>query len=753
MAPLHIGDRHRRTEDARLVVGGGCFAGDVRLPGQAYMAVRRSHLAHAVVEHLDVSAAKAMPGVLGVFTAGDLPLTARFLFDNLLPPALATMGRPVLANDEVHHIGEPVAVVVADSPYLAQDAVDAIHVQLRPLPACGTLGTAMAPGAPLVHGSLGTNLVGLGVDGFGDVEAGFGPGAVVVSARLEMGRVSGSAIEPRASTAAVRNGQIALWASTQAVYRVRDMVAKALDVKLDDVVVRAQDVGGGFGPKGRRYPEDLLIVWAARHLGRPIQWIASRSEDAVSSTHAHGSIFELELAAEPDGRLRALRGVLWHEIGAYPSIGVLLAGSIIRNMLCTYRLPALAIEAVGVFTNTTPTGTVRGGPGPEGNFAIERMMDVLAGRLGIDPAEVRRRNLIPNDLHPYTVRLANSQFTVDSGDFPNLLREAVRLIGPPGNEDDGKLHGIGIAMGVELAADLFRSEAARVQMHKDGTVNVFVGSSPQGQGHETMATQIVADRLGWPLERIKVTAGDTRWLARGGPTATSRSAVSVGNAVSLAARSVRQALLEAAASALGTAAVDLEVTGGYIRARVDGEPIRPAIDFIPHGGIDVIEEWRATSDAPSPSSCHAVEVAVDAGTGAVELKRYVVAYDAGILINPLIVEGQLCGGIAHGVGYGLLEQAVYSADGILRTSTFGDYMLASPAEVAFDPQLMSCPTSTASNPEGFKGAGELGTIGAAAAIASAVESALRQLSPRVRITEVPIRSETIVRLLSSMGQG
>jgi carbon-monoxide dehydrogenase large subunit len=712
------------------------------------MFVRRSDVARARLLRVDVTAAQEKSGVIAAFTAHDLPPSARYVLDSLLPPQLAGIARPVLAEDEVKHVGEALAVVVAETAYAAQDAASAIDVDIQPLPACGTVESALAPGAPLVHNHLGSNVGVWGIDGFGDAEGAFA-GAITVSERLTMARVVGAAIEPRTVTAAPEGGGVSLWTSTQAVFRVRDMVASALGLEASEVVVRAKDVGGGFGPKGRRYPEDVLVAWAARQLDRPIMWVATRTEETASSMHGHGSTFELEVAADPDGRLRGLRGVLWHDIGAYPSIGALLPGSILRNMLCTYRLPALRFEVRGVLTNTAPTGTVRGGPGPEGNFAIERMLDLLAARLGLAPAELRRRNLLEPTSLPYVVRLAASEIEVDGADFPRLLEEAERHAAAPPDDQDGRLHGVGLVMGVELGANLFPSEPARIRLHNDGTAHVFIGSSPQGQSHETMATQIVADRLGWPADRIRVHSGDTTSLPRAGPTATSRSAICVGNAVAMAAGSVRGLLVKAAANVLGIDWSQLELEGGWIVETKAARRLRPALDFLALSGIDVTEVWRAGPHGGCSASSHAVEVAVDPDTGAVEVLRYVVAYDAGVLVNPSVVDGQLTGGIAHGIGYSVLEEAQYASDGEMLTPTFREYVIAGPADIAFEPVLVSCPTAATSNPGGFKGAGEIGVIAAPAAIAAAIESAVRKVAPHARITEIPVRPETIVSLLAS----
>ncbi|MEP6753209.1 MAG: molybdopterin cofactor-binding domain-containing protein, partial [Candidatus Dormiibacterota bacterium] len=420
-----FGQLHRRVEDEPLITGRGRFAGDVHLDGQTYLAVRRSHEPHALVRKIDTAVSHAMPGVVAVFVREDLPETTRFVYDDFLPAVLVGFGRPVLADREVNYLGEAVAIVIAETPYMAADAAGAIDVDLEPLPSAGTLESALEAGAALVHEHLGSNIALSGTDGFGDVESAFGPGAVIVRDRLVMNRVCGAALEPRAATAVPEGDGVKLWTSTQAVFLVRDRLAAYLGLDKEQVRVIAENVGGGFGPKGRTYPEEVLVAWAAMKVGRPVKWTSSRSEDSVTSMHAHGTIFELEIAGNPDGTLRGLRGRFWHDIGAYPSIGAVTPSRILETMVGAYRLPALRIEVGAVFTNATPTSTVRGGGGTEGNFAIERMLDRLAARLEVEQAEIRRVNLLPTEALPYRTRFAAGGVVLEGGDFPGLLSEAM----------------------------------------------------------------------------------------------------------------------------------------------------------------------------------------------------------------------------------------------------------------------------------------------------------------------------------------
>ncbi len=742
-----IGRRLRRVEDERLITGRGRYADDIRAPDQAYLAVRRAHLPHALIRSVNVDGAAAVKGVLGAFTAADLPEKARFIFD-VVPAELEGWGRPVLAADEVNYLGEAIAVVIADDPYAAADAAAAIEVELEPLPASGSIQAALAPQSALVHEHVASNIAFLGTDGFGDIAWAFGPEAVVVGDRLVMGRVCGAAIEPRSVIAVPHPDGLKVSSSTQAVFLVRNRIADYLGLEREKVVVLAEDVGGGFGPKGRMYPEEILVAWTALKLNRAVKWTATRSEDSITSTQAHGTVFDLELAADPDGTLRGLRGVIAHDLGAYPSIGAIVPSRIVEHMLCGYRMPAMRIDVQLIFTNATPTGTVRGGGGPEGNFAIERLMDSLAWRIGVEPAEIRRRNLIPPGAMPYEFRFGGNSIVLDCGDLSSLLSEARAHVEAVSPSDDGRLRGVGVAMGVEHTGKTFRGEPVRLRIGDEGVAQLFVGSTPSGQGHQTMCAQVVADRLGWPIDRVKVTAGDTRWLRNSGGTAGSRSAVTLGNAVSVAALAARAILLARAADILKVGAHELDLDDGVVVVR--GSPTKrlDAVDALPPGGIDLTDAWATQTPGTTPSSCHIAEVAVDPETGAVDVVRYVVVHDSGRDINPMIVEGQFHGGIVHGIGYALFEEAIFTADGDFRTATWPDYSIPSISDIGFEPLIVSHGTEARNNPEGIKGVGEAGTIPAVAAIASAVEAAIVQVARDAVISEVPITAQRLRQLIA-----
>ena len=744
----YIGRSTRRLEDRRLITGQGRYANDIQPEGALHVAFCRSSVPHARIRAIDRSAAVSMPGVVAVWTAEDLPEVAAGLSD-FGPPDLEQRGRPILNRDEVNYVGEAYALVVAESRYEAQDAAEAVLAELDPLPGVAGTLNAIADGAPLVHADMKSNIAGKSPTTFGDINSAFSDDAVVAKVRLLTDRVAGAAMEPRCVTAAydAKNEGLKVWTSTQNIFGVRNAIGSALDMKEDRVRVIAEDVGGGFGAKGMVFAEEVLVALVAWRLKRAATWTATRSEDGVTTAHAHGSVIELELAAGADGKLRGLRGRLVHDIGAYSGSGSGQPGIIISHMLSAYVLPAMHVEAVLVYTNTLPTGFIRGGGRPLGNFAMERAIDALARELKIDPIELRRRNLIQPEQIPFTTGLpAGRAGTVyDSGDYPKLLDMAIEGIGAKPSAD-GRLVGRGIACCVE-STSFGRGEPAKVRLQKDGVAHVYVGSTPGGQGHETMAALVTADRLGWPYEKIQVTAGDTGNVPFALLTAGSRSAVQVGNATARAATAMRKQLLDRGAEVLEADTADLVLEDGTISVR--GAPTRrvPVTDVIPAEGLEVLETFDPARPLTYSSGCHAATVAVDPDTGQVEVLRYVIAHDTGKPINPLTLEGQLLGGFAHGLGYALFESAAYDADGTPRAASFLDYSIVSTGEVSA-PELTHIETPTDSNPEGFKGAGESGTIPVPAAIAAAVEDAIRQRKPDAVVSEIPLSPDRVLELLS-----
>ena len=748
MAP-YIGRRMRRVEDERLITGRGHYAGDIKLDGLLHVAFSRSAVPHAVIRAIDASTAREMPGVIAIWTADELPEVTGGLSD-WGPEDMEARGRPILNRDEVNYVGEAFAVVVAETAYQAQDAADQVIAELDPLPGVGDVTTATMVGAPRVHDDMKSNVARTAITRYGDIRAAFDGDIVTAKIRLTTARIAGAAMEPRAVTATPDGDGLKVWSSTQNVFGVREAIAGALGLDGENVRVLAEDVGGGFGAKGSAFPEEVLTALVAWRLKRPAQWVASRSEDSATTAQGHGSVIELEIASDHSGKLRGLRGKLVHDLGAYAGSGAGQPDLIVSHMQSAYVLPAMEIESQLVYTNTVPSGFIRGGGRPLGNYSMERVMDRLARALDMEPAELRRRNLVQPDQIPFTTGYPAGRHGVvyDSGDYPKLLEMTLDKLGarPTDGSVDGRLVGVGVACCVE-STGFGRGEPARLRVNKDGSAELFVGSTPQGQGHQTMAAQVAADRLGWPIEKIAVTVGDTIHVPFALLTAGSRSAVQVGNAVSKAAVALRRQLLERAGEVLEADVADLVMEDGVISVRgAPGKRI-DATDVVPREGLEVLEKFDPKRGTAFASGCHGAVVAVDPETGEVEVIHYVIAHDTGKAINELIVEGQMHGGYAHGLGYALYEAATYDPDGGFRTASFLDYSIVSAAEVRVRPELLHIETPTDANPEGFKGAGETGTIPAPAAISNAVEDALRKRKPNAVIDHLPIRPDRIVEIL------
>jgi len=750
--PPYIGRRTRRVEDERLVTGAGRYAGDIKLEGTLHAVFCRSTVPHARIRAIDRSGAVAMPGVVAVWTADDLPEVIAGLGESS-PLGVEHRGRPILNRDEVNYVGEAYAMVVAETSYQALDAAEQVFPELDPLPGVGDVVTAGASGAPTVHADMKSNIAHTATITFGDVHSAFVSDSVTAKLHLTTARVAGAAMEPRAVTATPdgETGGIKIWTSTQNVFGVKHAVASTLGLDEAKVRVLAEDVGGGFGAKGSVFPEEVLTALAAWRLKKPVRWVATRSEDGATTAQGHGSVIEVELASDRDGKLRGLRGRLLHDVGAYAGSGTGQPEIIIGHMISAYVLPAMEMEHQLVYTNAVPSGFIRGGGRPLGNYAMERVMDRLARALDLDPVELRRRNLIQPEQIPYTTGFPAGRrgHVYDSGNYPQLLELVMKKVGshPASVHADGRLVGFGVACCVE-STGFGRGEPAKIHVSKDGVAHVYVGSTPQGQGHETMVALVTAERLGWAFDRVRVTVADTQHVPFALLTAGSRSAVQVGNAAAKAATAMRTLILERAGDVLEADAHDLVLEEGVISVR--GAPAKqvPATGVLPDEGLEVLESFDPARPLAFSSGCHAAVVAVDPETGQVEVLKYVIAHDTGKAINPVTLEGQLHGGFAHGLGYALYEAAVYETDGAFRAASFLDYTIVSTGEVAVPLDLISSETPTDANPEGFKGAGESGTIPVPAAISNAVEDALRQRNPNAVVDRLPITSDWIVELLS-----
>jgi aerobic carbon-monoxide dehydrogenase large subunit len=729
----YIGRSILRREDGALVTGRGSYVADLQPAGLAHLAVFRTYVPVGRVAEVDLSEARLQPGVLAAWTAADLGL-ARPDLPHLAAPRDLVRQRPVLAEDRVRYSGDALAVLVADTLEAACDALPFVRAEVVAEPA-------------------GQDHAGNVNHSFGNVAAAFAAAPVVVGSTLRMGRICGAAIEPRAALGAYDPDldTYTISCTTSWTFGVRDALAAVLGVPAAQVVVLAPDVGGSFGAKNMVYPEYALVAIASRLLGRPVRWVATRSEDGQSTGQAHGCELSLEIAAEADGRLRGIRGRAVQDLGAYVSAGINQSDNFASHQIAAYRLPALSLDIEQVYTPSPPSIHIRGGGRPVGNFAIERMIDRLARRLRLDPVEVRRRNLVQPEQMPYDTgypSIGGGTVVYDGGDYPRLLDLALRRVGSDrvrSRQRAGEPIGLGVALCVE-STGIGAAETARVLVAGDGRVEVLVGSSTQGQGHATMLAQVAADRLGWDYSLIRVRGGDSRLVPYSVVTAGSRTAVEVGNAVALAAGATRRLLLARASEALeaDTGDITLGPQGAWVR----GFPARVlAVADLVGDGLEVSETFDPARTKAYASSCHAAVVRVDIETCELEVLRYVQAHDSGRAINPLTLEGQLQGGFAHGLGYALYEEARYQPDGTFLTPSFLDYTIPSAPELRTEPELLHIETFSGQNPEGIRGAGEAGTIAVPAAIANAVEDALWSLGLEVEVNEIPITPQRLFDLI------
>ncbi len=727
-----------RVEDGRLVTGRGRYLDDLRLPGMLHAAFVRSPHAHARLSRIDATLARALPGVIAVWTDADLPRFPSMPVRRQPPSRIPN--RPVLARHTVRHVGELVAVVVAIDRSLAVDATERVEVEYEALDPLLDAEAALVPTAPLVHPDLGTNEAYCIEHEHGDVDAAFAGASVRVRARTAHPRVAAVAIEPRgvAADPGTSDGRFSVWSTTQGPFGIRDSLAPFLGLDPHALRVVALEVGGGFGAKNGLYPEEVLIPWAAHQLHRPVTWMETRSESMVATTQGRSMVLEGELAARGDGTVLGLRASIIGDAGAYLHANTVMPPIRAQQLLSgCYRIPAMRVRVQLAFTHKVPSGPYRGAGRPEGNYLIETLMDELAAELALDPVEIRRRNFIPPDAFPYR---AATGMEYDSGNYALALDRALvmadyaALRRQPSNPD-GALRGIGVACFVETAGvGPEMPESARVEVDGEGLVTLYSGTSPHGQGHETILAQLIGDELGVSLDRIRVLHGDTAVGPRGTGTFGSRSATIGGTATLLAGREVRAKAVRAAAHLLEARGEDLifadnRVTVAGTQRGIDWADLARACATGAVPGLD--GQLEATqSFTPTglvyPFGAHVAVVRIDPETGQVRVLRYVAVDDCGRAINPLIVEGQIQGGVAQGIGETLYEEMVFDSAGQPRTATLVDYGVPAATEI---PAIETDRTETPSplNPLGVKGVGESGTIGGSIAIASAVRDALRPL--------------------------
>lgn len=769
MAKKYVGQPIKRVEDPRLITGQSRYVDDIRLPGILYMAFARSIHAHARIKALDVEAARSAPGVVLVLTGtdihdriGDVPVVGR-LADMKIPR------HPPLATGKVCYVGEPIAAVVATDRYLARDAVDLITVDYEPLEAVVDPEKAIEEGAPIIHEEFPNNVVFVWRLRGGDIDRAFREADVVVTERMVNQRLIPVAMEPRAVVAQYLPGaELTLWTSTQIPHLARTHIARMLGLPEHMVRVIAPEVGGGFGSKLNVYAEEALVGYAAMRLGRPVKWTETRRENFLTTIHGRGQIDYVEAAAKKDGTVLGLRVKIIQDIGAYHQL-LTPAIPTLTGLMATgpYRIPHLSVEIIGAFTNKMATDAYRGAGRPEATYLLERTMDLVAAELGMDPLEVRKKNFPSPNEFPF---LTASGLIYDSGNYAAALERAVSLIGydelrreQRQLRDQGRYMGIGVSSYVEICA-LGPSpalatggwESATLRVEPTGQVTVLTGASPHGQGQETSFAQIVADEFGLDIEDIRVIHGDTGIVQYGIGTFGSRATAVGGAALFGAAQKVKEKAQRLAAHLLGEENVaNVVFEDGKFFLKDDP---RRTVSF-----RDVAAAAYAAKNLPPgmepglvatfffeptnftfPFGTHIAVVEVDPETGAVELKRYVAVDDCGRVINPLLVDGQVHGGIVQSIGQALLEEAVYDDSGQLLTGELTDYAIPRASDVPwFETDRTETPSPV--NPLGVKGVGEAGTIAATPAIVNAVVDALSPLG--VRHIDMPLKPEKIWRLI------
>jgi len=781
-----IGAPVRRVEDPKFLRGLGCFVADIALPGELHGVLVRSPHAHARIRRIDGAAARRAPGVAAVLTGADMaadkigPMAPLWAIKSADGRPMAEPPRWAMARGTVRHVGEPVAFVVAATPAQARDAAELVQVDYEPLPAVTDATAAMRADAPLLHDAAPGNICFRFARGdAAAVRDAFAGAAHVIKLDLVNNRLIGAAMEPRALIAdGGASGKLTLYCTTQVPHHIRRVVSEQLNLPQTAVRLVAPDVGGGFGYKGKHYPEETIVAWAARRLRRPVKWIATRSECFIADNQARDHQTHAELAVDGDGNFLALRVDTVANLGAYVStFGAAIPSAIYSSLLVgVYRTPAIAVTSTGVFTNTLPTDAYRGAGRPEACYVLERLADEAARVLGLDRAEIRRRNLIAADAMPYKTPIGP---TYDCGNFPKVLARLLEIADYAGfgkrrakAERERKLRGFGFACYVEssgvapsrfataLGARVGFFEAATVRVQPDGSVQAVLGTHNHGQGHATTFAQIIASRLGVPLASVEIIEGDTDQGPIGSGTFGSRSIAVGGSALDGAAVKVIDKGKRIAAHLLEAAVEDISFTGGTFSVAGTDRSVSlrdvARAAYVPVAYPADMELGLQDSAFYDPSAfawsngAHACEVEIDPDTGDIEVIGFWAVDDVGTVINPMIVEGQIQGGIAQGLGQALREHCVYDAtNGQLLSGSFMDYALPRASDM---PQIISEFDESAPcthNPLGAKGCGEAGSIGAPAAIVSAALQALRPVG--VTDIELPLTPERIWRAIHRAG--
>jgi carbon-monoxide dehydrogenase large subunit len=776
-----VGQRLTRTEDPRLLTGQALFVDDVDMPGMLYAAFLRSDYAHARLLSIDVSAARERPGVVGVYTAEDMGDAWQHGPPLVIPPptlegvTFNTRTQVPLVKDKVHHLGEPLAMVLAESRYIAEDALEEIVVDLEPLEAVVDVEAALEPGAPLVHDDLDSNLAAHLVQNKGDYEKARKQADLVIKRRIVIDRGVAGAMENRGIVTSwdKKAQHLTIWDTTQAPIPVRNGLAGMFGLASNQVRVIAPFVGGAFGPKIMMfYPEEVLLTWATLKFGKPIKWIEDRRENFLATTQERGQVHDAEIALTKDGRVLGVSHKFLHDTGAFDPYGLTIPLNTQSHAMSAYDVPNYYSELRVVFTNKMIVTPVRGAGRPQGIFLMERLLDVAAKELGIDRVEIRKRNFIAPDAFPYNHKIIDQAFAelvLDSGNYVATLEKAADMIGyeafieeeQPRLRAEGRHVGIGIVSFIETTG-VGPYEGARVTVETDGRVSVATGVGTQGQAHFTSFAQIVADQLGVSPRDVRMVTGDTAEFHWGTGTFASRGSVVAANAIHAAAKSVRAKILKLASKVLETPEEELELEDGVVRvADVPrqsiglGElaemanPLRGAVEPGTEPGLESTDYFGPQYGATA-NGAHAMILEVDPETMMVDIKRYVAVEDCGTMLNPLVVEGQVHGGIALGIGNSYYEQLVYDENGQLLNASLADYLIPTAWEI---PRIEVGHEKTPSplNPIGSKGVGEAGAIPVPALFAQALEDALADYD--VEVLEAPMSPNKLFELLHGREEG
>ena len=776
MIKKFIGKRVVRNEDPRLLTGQAQFVDDVEIPGLLHAAFLRSDYAHARLLSVDVSAARRRPGVVAVFTAEDMgddwqpgpPLVS--------PPPTAkdvifhSRRQVPLVKDKVHHAGEAIAVVIAESRYIAEDAVEDILVELEPLEAVVDLEKALEANSVLVHDDLESNLAAQLFQQKGDYETARKEADLIVKRRIVIERGAAAAMENRGIVAHwdAKSQHLTIWDTTQAPIPIRNGTAARLGLSEHQVRVIAPFIGGGFGPKIMMfYAEEMVIPWAAKKLNRPVKWIEDRRENFYATTQERGQVHDVEIALSRDGHILGLKDNFLHDTGAYDPYGLTIPLNTQSHDMGGYDIKNYSSEFKVVFTNKTIVTPVRGAGRPQGIFVIERMLDIAARELGMDPIEIRKRNLIPPDAFPYEHKIIDQAFApliLDSGNYKAVVEKALEMIGydkfvkeeQPRLRKEGKYVGIAIAPFIETTG-VGPYEGARVTVEASGKINVATGIGTQGQGHFTSFAQIVAEQLGVEVNDVRIVTGDTTEFHWGTGTFASRGAVVAGNAVHAASRIVRQKVLKLASKVLEAPEGELELEDGRVRVAdipqrsislgelaLLANPLRGAVEPGTEPGLESTAYFGPQYGATAFGT-HAMILEVDPETMMIKIRRYVTVEDCGTVLNPLILEGQIHGGVSMGLGNAYYEKLHFDETGQLLNASFADYLVVSATEMPRI-EVGHLETRSTLNELGAKGVGEAGAIPVPALFAQAIENAFHDR--KLEILEMPLSPNRLFELLN-----